>query len=153
MYEAVTGHLGFMRSSDEYKMMALASYGMPRFLDEPRELIHTTGDGGFRVEPIDWAAYAKALRPGHDWGEEHADPAAGAQTRLEEVLLEPACGRRTCRRSLLEHPGASVPARAWPTAANGRVSDPDPVSAVVTRRDRRAPAGAARALGGAPRRR
>jgi carbamoyltransferase len=30
-YEEVTAHLGFRRSSDEYKVMALASYGQPRF--------------------------------------------------------------------------------------------------------------------------
>src|SRR5205823_9156178 len=49
-YEDLTEHLGFARSSDEYKVMALASYGRPRFLDEFGELIHTTGDGGFRTE-------------------------------------------------------------------------------------------------------
>jgi carbamoyltransferase len=31
LYENVTEHLGFLRSSDEYKVMALASYGEPRF--------------------------------------------------------------------------------------------------------------------------
>ncbi|MFD0891495.1 carbamoyltransferase N-terminal domain-containing protein, partial [Streptosporangium algeriense] len=110
MYEAVTEHLGFMRSSDEYKVMALASYGSPRFLDELRELIHTTGDGGFRVEPIDWAAYAKALRPGQDWGEEHADLAASVQTRLEEVLLELACWlhEQTGRRVLTMAGGVAL---------------------------------------------
>ena len=30
LYEDVTEHLGFLRSSDEYKVMALASYGTPR---------------------------------------------------------------------------------------------------------------------------
>ena len=29
----LTEHLGFLRSSDEYKVMALASYGTPRYLD------------------------------------------------------------------------------------------------------------------------
>ncbi|MFC4058858.1 carbamoyltransferase [Planomonospora corallina] len=88
MYEEVTEHLGFMRSSDEYKVMALASYGEPRFLGELRELIYTTGDGGFRVEPIDWAGYAKRLGRGDTWSEDHADLAASVQKRLEEVLLE-----------------------------------------------------------------
>ncbi|GAA3119974.1 carbamoyltransferase family protein [Streptosporangium carneum] len=88
MYEEVTAHLGFLRSSDEYKVMAMASYGRPRFLAELRELIHPTGDGGFRVEPIDWGGYAKALRPGQAWNGEHADLAASVQARLEEVLLE-----------------------------------------------------------------
>ncbi|MGW1241043.1 carbamoyltransferase N-terminal domain-containing protein [Streptomyces bobili] len=37
-YEDLTQHLGFLRSSDEFKVMALASYGTPRFLDRLREL-------------------------------------------------------------------------------------------------------------------
>src|SRR5690606_22087549 len=88
MYEEVTQHLGFLRSSDEYKVMALASYGRPRFLPELRELIRATGDGGFRVDPIDWASFAKPLRKGDDWTPDHADLAASVQTRLEEVLLD-----------------------------------------------------------------
>jgi carbamoyltransferase len=88
MYEDVTQHLGFLRSSDEYKVMALASYGEPRFLRELRELVYPTGDGGFRVEPIDWSAYAKALSGGERWTCDHADLAASVQARLEEVLLE-----------------------------------------------------------------
>ncbi|GAA5055359.1 carbamoyltransferase [Thermocatellispora tengchongensis] len=88
MYEAVTEHLGFLRSSDEYKVMALASYGTPRHLAELRELIYATGDGGFRVEPIDWSSYAKPLRKGEEWTADHADLAASVQVRLEEVLLD-----------------------------------------------------------------
>src|SRR5205085_6587991 len=30
-YEEVTDHLGFRRSSDEYRVMALAAYGVPAF--------------------------------------------------------------------------------------------------------------------------
>ncbi|MBP2703068.1 carbamoyltransferase [Microbispora sp. RL4-1S] len=88
MYEDLTQHLGFLRSSDEYKVMAMASYGEPRFLREFRELVQTSGDGGFRVEPIDWSAYAKPLAKGDRWTADHADLAASVQTRLEEVLLE-----------------------------------------------------------------
>ena len=39
MYEDVTEHLGFLRSSDEYKVMAMASYGEPIFLDRLRDTI------------------------------------------------------------------------------------------------------------------
>ncbi|MEU4835986.1 carbamoyltransferase C-terminal domain-containing protein [Streptosporangium sp. NPDC023615] len=88
MYEEVTEHLGFLRSCDEYKVMALASYGTPRHLAALRELIVTTGDGGFRVEPVDWGGYAKALSDGEPWSADHADLAASVQARLEEVLLE-----------------------------------------------------------------
>ncbi|GAA2783761.1 hypothetical protein GCM10020219_064050 [Nonomuraea dietziae] len=88
MYEDVTEHLGFLRSSDEYKVMALASYGTPRHLDVLRELVTTTGDGGFRIEPIDWGGFAKRLDRGETWTADHADLAASVQARLEEVLLE-----------------------------------------------------------------
>jgi carbamoyltransferase len=90
MYEELTEHLGFLRSSDEYKVMALASYGEPRFLKELRERVHATGDGGFTVAPIDWGALAKArsAADGDRWTADHADLAASAQARLEEVLLE-----------------------------------------------------------------
>jgi len=88
LYEDVTEHLGFLRSSDEFKVMALASYGSPRFADELRRAVHTTGDGGFRTERIDWGALVKPRRADEPWTEDHADLAASVQQRLEEVLLE-----------------------------------------------------------------
>ncbi|MBF6175330.1 carbamoyltransferase family protein [Nocardia blacklockiae] len=88
MYEDLTTHLGFARSSDEYKVMALASYGKPRFLDSLRERVYSTGDGGFRTEPIDWDSYAPRRAPAEEMRPEHADLAASVQLRLQEVLLE-----------------------------------------------------------------
>jgi carbamoyltransferase len=88
LYEELTAHLGFHRSSDEYKVMALASYGEPRFLDELRRLIAIDGAGGFRVGPVDFERMAPALAPGGELGDGHADLAASVQQRLEEVLLE-----------------------------------------------------------------
>ena len=60
VYESLTEHLGFLRSSDEYKVMALASYGKPRFLEELRELIHADGSGGFVAEAPDWTQVGAA---------------------------------------------------------------------------------------------
>src|SRR5205085_5751798 len=88
LYEEVTAHLGFMRSSDEYKVMALASYGKPTFLDELRRAIRTTDDGGFVVEPLDLGTFAKARPADGPWEPEHADLASSVQTRLEEVILD-----------------------------------------------------------------
>lgn len=88
LYERLTTHLGFLHSSDEYKVMALASYGQPRFLPQLREAVYATGDGGFAVHPIDWATLAKARPDGTELGEDHADLACSVQTRLEEVLLD-----------------------------------------------------------------
>ena len=89
LYESLTEHLGFLRSSDEYKVMALASYGTPRHLDELRALVRPTGDGGFVAAAPDWSAWAPRRTGGDgEWAPEHADLAATVQARLEEVLVE-----------------------------------------------------------------
>ncbi|HEX9994154.1 MAG TPA: carbamoyltransferase C-terminal domain-containing protein [Acidimicrobiales bacterium] len=88
MYEEVTEHLGFRRSSDEYKVMALASYGQPAFLDQFRDWVRTDGEGGFTVAPIEWATLVKRRGGDEAWSQEHADLAATVQRRLEEVLLD-----------------------------------------------------------------
>ncbi len=88
LYETVTEHLGFLRSSDEYKVMALASYGRPRFLEELRRAVYATGDGGFHTDPVDWQSLVKQRRADEEWTADHADLAASVQLRLEEVLLE-----------------------------------------------------------------
>ncbi len=88
MYEDLTEHLGFRRSSDEYKVMAMASYGKPAYLPELREMVRADGDGGFVTGRIDWGSFARRVGEGDDWGPEHADLAASVQRRLEEVVLD-----------------------------------------------------------------
>jgi carbamoyltransferase len=88
VYEGVTEHLGFRRSSDEYKVMALAAYGTPCHLDGLRELVSVTDDGGFRTEPIDWEAFVPARTDGEAWDQAGADLAASVQELLEEVELQ-----------------------------------------------------------------
>jgi carbamoyltransferase len=88
LYEDLTRHLGFQHSSDEYKVMALASYGSPKHLGLFRDLVRASGDGGFVVERIDWGALAKARAADGEMTAEHADLAATVQARLEEVLLD-----------------------------------------------------------------
>jgi carbamoyltransferase len=87
LYEDLTEHLGFHRSSDEYKVMGLAAHGEPRFLEAFRGLIRTTDDGRFETAAIDWSSFAPRRRD-DSWAPEHADLAASVQTRLEEVLLD-----------------------------------------------------------------
>ncbi len=91
LYEEATEHLGFRRSSDEYKVMALAAYGKPAWLDLMREVVTTAPDGGFRVRPVDWVELAPRVQRGGERSGAHADLAASLQARLEEVLLELAC--------------------------------------------------------------
>ncbi len=87
LYEDATDHLGFLRSSDEYKVMALASYGKPRHLDHLRQFVHVTGDGGFRTAGVDWGSLVPRRSADTEWGQQHADLASSLQAVLEEVLL------------------------------------------------------------------
>ena len=89
LYEDLTEHLGFHRSSDEYKVMALASYGdRDRFAAVLRDAVRADGEGGFRVDPIDLASLAPYRAPGKPMEGDHADLAAAVQMRLEEVVLD-----------------------------------------------------------------
>ncbi len=112
VYESLTGHLGFLRSSDEFKVMALASYGRPRHLPALRAYVHATGDGGYRAQEPDWSAFAPP-RPADatDWAPEHADLACSVQAVVEEVLVDLA-------RWLRERTGAPVLAMAGGIALN-----------------------------------
>ena len=80
LYESVTEHLGFLRSSDEYKVMALASYGTPRHLEELRELAE-------RLEPEEGRgatggrADRRALRTHFYAGAHYYRPRAGLYCR------------------------------------------------------------------------
>ena len=89
LYEELTAHLGFRRSSDEYKVMAMASYGEPSLLDELRELVRA--DGARRVRrrrrrPRRARAAARARRGVHAARTPTSRPRV--QRRLEEVLLD-----------------------------------------------------------------
>jgi carbamoyltransferase len=81
LYEGLTEHLGFKRSSDEYKVMAMASYGKPLYVEQLRERVYATGDGGFRTEPVDWESFSPC-------GEHNFDLACSVQRVVEEVLLD-----------------------------------------------------------------
>jgi carbamoyltransferase len=87
-YEQATAHLGFLHSSDEYKVMALASYGSPRFAAELSRLVYADGEGGFRTEPVGWDSLVKRRRADEPLTAEHADLAASVQRVTENVLLD-----------------------------------------------------------------
>jgi carbamoyltransferase len=110
LYEELTAHLGFRRSSDEYKVMAMASYGEPAFLEELRRLVRADGRGGFVVGDMDLARYAPPLAPGADFTPAHAQLAASVQRRLEEVLLDLAgwLHERTGDRALVMAGGVAL---------------------------------------------
>lgn len=50
LYSAFTYYCGFKVNSAEYKLMGLAPYGEPRFVDEIKKLIEIAPDGSFRLD-------------------------------------------------------------------------------------------------------
>ena len=89
LYEAVTSWLGFLHSSDEYKVMALAAFGRPVYADVFREIVRYRGNGSYTVEE---PALVERFGPGRERGgpleQHHYDVASSLQTVLEETVLE-----------------------------------------------------------------
>jgi carbamoyltransferase len=89
LYEDVTRYLGFLHSSDEYKVMALASYGEPAFVDTFRRILRADDAGGYAVERVDLEeAFGPPRRRGRPMTQRHFDIAHSLQTALEETVLE-----------------------------------------------------------------
>ncbi|GAA5236946.1 carbamoyltransferase [Verticiella sediminum] len=87
LYEEVTDYLGFLRSSDEYKVMALASYGEPRYLDEFRQILRADGEGGYTVAAPELVRRFGAPRArGGPLEQRHYDIAHSLQKVLEETV-------------------------------------------------------------------
>ncbi|RPI22295.1 MAG: carbamoyltransferase [Acidobacteria bacterium] len=90
LYEKVTEHLGFLHSSDEYKVMALASFGRPTFVEAFRQLIQLEGEGRYRLrQDVDLKELLGPRRErGSAFGERHFDVAHSLQKVLEETVIE-----------------------------------------------------------------
>jgi carbamoyltransferase len=89
LYEAVTGYLGFLHSSDEYKVMALASFGKPVYLDQFREIVKYRHDGSYTVDaPRLVERFGPARERGGPLTQHHYDIAHSLQVVLEETALE-----------------------------------------------------------------
>jgi carbamoyltransferase len=83
-YQAITQYLGFPHYGDEYKVMGLASYGEPRFLDEMRRIVRLSDDGLFALDLSYFRHHKEKIAYGWSGGAPHVgilfSPA------LEEVL-------------------------------------------------------------------
>lgn len=112
LYEELTVHLGFQRSSDEYKVMAMASYGEPRWIEQLRDEVFLRDDGSVHCpSDLDLTRFCAPWIPSDEVSRDHADLAATVQTRLEEVLLD-------LGRWLHERTGDAKLAMAGGTALN-----------------------------------
>lgn len=86
-YQALTQYLGFPHYGDEYKIMGLAPYGEPRFLDKLRRIVLLQDDGSFRLDLRYFRHHKEKVA--YEW--ENGSPAVGTlYTPALEQLLGPA---------------------------------------------------------------
>ena len=84
LYTAVTQYLGFPNYGDEFKVMGLAPYGNPEFMDELRKLVTLKPDGRFELT----RKYFRHWDEGVDMEWESGSPTMGPlyTPALEELL-------------------------------------------------------------------
>ena len=113
-YQALTQYIGFPNYGDEYKVMGLAPYGEPKFIEQMRRIVGLREDGAFQLdltyfrhhrEKIDYewengeprvgVLYAEALcdllgparRPADELTQRHKDIARSVQAMYEEAFF------------------------------------------------------------------
>jgi carbamoyltransferase len=101
LYTAVTTYLGFEALEGEGKVMGLAGYGKPRFLDNFKEMVKVYPDGSFRIDRRFFGfnegsrMYSKGFvklfgrerRKDEEIQERHCDIAASLQRFTEDILV------------------------------------------------------------------
>jgi len=113
LYSALTSYLGFQVNDGEWKVMGLAPYGEPKYIEEFRQLVHTRPDGSFRLN-MDFFVHHYSSRwttdnrrwqklfgfprrkPEDRLEQHHEDLARSGQAVVEELILNLA---REARRS------------------------------------------------------
>jgi carbamoyltransferase len=89
LYEQVTEYLGFLHSADEYKVMALASFGKPRYVADFRAIVQLGADGQYTIQPPRLEErFGPARMRGEPLEQHHCDVAHSLQVVLEESVLE-----------------------------------------------------------------
>ena len=89
LYEDLTRWLGFLHSSDEYKVMALASYGEPVHRDAFEEILAVGDDGNYRVGALDLVRrFGPARVRGGPLEALHYDVARSLQDALEDAVVK-----------------------------------------------------------------
>jgi carbamoyltransferase len=114
LYTAITQYLGFPKYGDEFKVMGLAPYGEPEYLDRLRQLVRVKPNGGFELDlsyflhhsegvNMTWESgspsigdvfspklereFGRRRRPDEQLDSRHHNMAASLQALLEEVVL------------------------------------------------------------------
>jgi carbamoyltransferase len=136
LYSVFTAFLGFEVNEGEYKVMGMAPYGTPRYMDKVWKLVRVSQDGAIELD-LDYFSYHQTPRrafssrflrlfgeprsphtAGHD--QRHADIAASLQQVTEEILLRMArtATSRSGNKRLVMAGGVALNC-----VANGRIQD------------------------------
>ena len=103
LFSAVTAYLGFQVNDAEWKVMGLAPYGEPRFVDRFREIVDVKEDGSLRFD-LSYFTHTHsttrtfsrkwerlfgqpARRPEAEMTDFHRDFAASGQKVVEEIMV------------------------------------------------------------------
>jgi len=155
-YTAITQYLGFWKFGDEYKVMGLAAYGEPAYLEEFRRILQSNGALGFRLNlayfshhhtgpDMTWREADKTPQLGRIFspyleerlgptraadqpvGQRHRNAAATMQACLEEVLFDLLT---TLQRRTGHRALCLAGGVAFNCAANGKIFDRTPFEQV-----------------------
>lgn len=104
LFSTITAYLGFRVNDAEWKVMGLAPYGRPRYVDQFREVVDIKDDGSFRLNMKYFAHTYSTQRPfNRRWvqlfgqpqrhpeaelTEFHSDIAHSGQKIVEEILVK-----------------------------------------------------------------
>jgi carbamoyltransferase len=153
-YLAMTQYLGFPKYGDEYKVMGLASYGRPVYLDKLRDVVLQGNNGRFKLNldffvhhtegaTMTWESgepdigktysikmendFGSARKPGEPLTHKHEDLAASLQARYEEAFFDllNRVHEKTRSSSLCLAGGC-----AMNSVANGKIFDKTPFKEV-----------------------
>jgi carbamoyltransferase len=140
LYSVFTAFLGFEVNEGEYKVMGMAPYGTPRYMDKVWKLVRTSADGAIELD-LDYFSYHLTPRrafsdkflalfgeprspygpdDARDQGRHYADIAASLQKVTEEILLRMsrAAAFRSGSKRLVMAGGVALNC-----VANGRIQD------------------------------
>lgn len=104
LFSAVTAYLGFRVNDAEWKVMGLAPYGRPKYVDKFREVVDIRDDGSLRLNLRYFSFTHSTVRtfnrrwerlfgrpqrpPESPLDDFHADVAASGQVVVEEIMLK-----------------------------------------------------------------
>jgi carbamoyltransferase len=101
LYTAVTTYLGFEALEGEGKVMGLAGYGKPSYIDKFKEMVAVKKDGSFRIDPRLFGfnkgcrmysgrfikMFGKDRKEAGEIDQRHCDIAASLQKFIEDALI------------------------------------------------------------------